>query len=30
VLDSLVLIDNFLWSLEAAVGSSTEPVPVPK
>ena len=30
VLDSLVLIDKFEWSVDAASGSSTEPVPVPK
>jgi hypothetical protein len=30
VLDSLVLIDKFQWSLEPASGSSTEPVPSPK
>lgn len=30
VLDSLVLVDNFQWSVEPAAGSVTEPVPVPK
>lgn len=30
VLDSLVLIDNFQWSVDPASGSSTEPVPSPK
>jgi len=30
VLDSLVLLDNFQWSVEPAAGSVTEPVPVPK
>lgn len=30
ILDSTVLIDNFLWSLEAATEAETKPVQVPK
>lgn len=30
VLDSLVLVDNFQWSVEPAAGSSTVPIPQPK
>jgi hypothetical protein len=30
ILDSTVLIDNFTWSVEAASGAETTPVPVPK